>query len=46
MIQTNSRKIVGYEKIVLIGASCFIGSAILKESPERGHSVTAIVCHP
>ena len=46
MIQTNSRKIVGYEKIVLIGASCFIGSAILKESPERRHSVTAIVCHP
>ena len=34
------------KKIVLIGASGFIGSAILKESLERGHLVTAIVRHP
>ena len=34
------------KKIVLIGASGFIGSAILKESLERGHIVTAIVRHP
>ena len=34
------------KKIVLIGASGFIGSAILKESLDRGHTVTAIVRHP
>jgi len=34
------------KKIALIGASGFIGSAILKESLERGHTVTAIVRHP
>ena len=34
------------KKIALIGASGFIGSAILKESLERGHSVIAIVRHP
>jgi uncharacterized protein len=30
-------------KIALIGASGFVGSAILKEAASRGHSVTAIV---
>lgn len=34
------------KKIALIGASGFVGSAILKESLERGHNVTAIVRHP
>ena len=34
------------KKIALIGASGLVGSAILKESLERGHSVTAIVRHP
>lgn len=34
------------KKIVLIGASGFIGSAILKEALERGHMVTAIVRNP
>ena len=34
------------KKIVLIGASGLVGSALLKESLERGHSVTAIVRHP
>lgn len=33
-------------KIALIGASGFVGSAILKEALERGHVVTAIVRHP
>ena len=33
-------------KIALIGASGFVGSALLKESLERGHSVKAIVRHP
>jgi putative NADH-flavin reductase len=33
-------------KIVLIGASGFIGSAILKEALDRGHSVKAVVRHP
>jgi putative NADH-flavin reductase len=32
-------------KIAIIGASGFIGSAILKEALDRGHSVTAIVRH-
>lgn len=33
-------------KIALIGATGFVGSAILKEALDRGHSVTAIVRHP
>ncbi|SFE88094.1 hypothetical protein SAMN05518672_111148 [Chitinophaga sp. CF118] len=33
-------------KVAIIGASGFIGSAILKEALERGHTVTAIVRHP
>jgi uncharacterized protein len=33
-------------KVALIGASGFVGSAILKEALERGHQVTAIVRHP
>jgi putative NADH-flavin reductase len=33
-------------KIALIGASGFVGSAVLKEAIARGHSVTAIVRHP
>jgi putative NADH-flavin reductase len=34
------------KKIVLIGASGFIGSAILKEALDRGHKVTAVVRNP
>jgi putative NADH-flavin reductase len=34
------------KEIVLIGASGFVGSAILKEALDRGHKVTAIVRHP
>jgi len=34
------------KKIVLIGASGFIGSAILNEALDRGHEVKAIVRHP
>ncbi len=34
------------KKIVLIGASGFIGSAILNESLDRGHEVKAVVRHP
>lgn len=34
------------KKITLIGASGFIGSAILQESLDRGHLVTSIVRHP
>jgi hypothetical protein len=33
-------------KIALIGASGFVGSAVLKEALNRGHQVTAIVRHP
>jgi hypothetical protein len=33
-------------KIVLIGASGFVGSAILNEALNRGHKVTAVVRHP
>lgn len=33
-------------KIALIGASGFVGSAVLSEALQRGHSVTAIVRHP
>jgi putative NADH-flavin reductase len=32
--------------IALIGASGFVGSALLKEALMRGHSVTALVAHP
>jgi putative NADH-flavin reductase len=34
------------KEIVLIGASGFVGSAILKEALDRGHKVTALVRHP
>jgi putative NADH-flavin reductase len=34
------------EKIVLIGAGGFVGSAILKEALDRGHKVIAVVRHP
>ncbi|MGH6760235.1 MAG: NAD(P)-dependent oxidoreductase [Phyllobacterium sp.] len=33
-------------KIALIGASGFVGTAILKEAISRGHAVTALVRHP
>ncbi len=33
-------------KIALIGATGFVGSAILKEAMDRGHEVTAIARHP
>ncbi|SEM38192.1 hypothetical protein SAMN05216436_10437 [bacterium A37T11] len=33
-------------KIAIIGASGFVGSAVLKEALSRGHEVTAIVRHP
>ena len=33
-------------KVAIIGASGFIGSAILKEALERGHTITAIVRNP
>lgn len=33
-------------KIALIGATGFVGSAVLTESLQRGHHVTAIVRHP
>ena len=33
-------------KIALIGATGFVGSAILKEALDRGHELTAIVRHP
>ena len=38
--------IPGMGKIVLIGASGFVGSVILKEALDRGHKVTAVVRHP
>ena len=34
------------KKIVIIGASGFVGSAILNEAIDRGHKVTAVVRHP
>jgi len=34
------------KEIVLIGASGFVGSAILNEALDRGHKVTAVVRHP
>ena len=33
-------------KIALIGATGFVGSALMKEALDRGHDVTAIVRHP
>ena len=33
-------------KIALLGATGFVGSALLKETLDRGHVVTAIVRHP
>ncbi|QMW05085.1 NAD(P)-dependent oxidoreductase [Spirosoma foliorum] len=33
-------------KLAIIGASGFVGSALLSESLQRGHDVTAIVRHP
>src|SRR5262249_35231732 len=33
-------------KIALIGATGFVGSALLKEALDRGHEVTGIVRHP
>lgn len=33
-------------KVALIGASGFVGSALLKEALARGHTVSAIVLHP
>src|SRR6202163_971455 len=33
-------------KLALLGATGFVGSALLKESLDRGHVVTAIVRHP
>jgi uncharacterized protein len=33
-------------KIALIGATGFVGSALLKELTDRGHQVTAIARHP
>ena len=33
-------------KIALLGATGFVGSALLKEALDRGHSLTAIVRHP
>ena len=33
-------------KIVLLGATGFVGSVLLDEALRRGHSATAIVRHP
>lgn len=33
-------------KIALLGATGFVGSALLREALDRGHSITAIVRHP
>ena len=33
-------------KVALLGATGFVGSALLKEALDRGHFVTAIVRHP
>ncbi len=33
-------------KIALIGATGYVGSAILREALDRGHEVTAIARHP
>lgn len=34
------------KKVVIIGASGFVGSAILNEALNRGFHVTAVVRHP
>lgn len=34
------------KNVVLIGASGFVGSAILNEALNRGHKVTAVVLNP
>lgn len=34
------------KNVVLIGASGFVGSAILREALNRGHRVTAVVLNP
>ena len=34
------------KKVVLIGASGFVGSALLNETLNRGFEVTAVVRHP
>ena len=34
------------KNVVLIGASGFVGSAILNEALNRGHRVTAVVLNP
>jgi putative NADH-flavin reductase len=34
------------KKVVLLGATGFVGSALLKEALDRGHAVTAIVPDP
>lgn len=34
------------ENVILIGASGFVGSAILNEALSRGHRVMAVVLHP
>jgi putative NADH-flavin reductase len=33
-------------KVALLGATGFVGSALLNEALDRGHIVTAIVRHP
>ena len=33
-------------KVALLGATGFVGSALLQEALDRGHVVTAIVRHP
>ena len=33
-------------KVALLGATGFVGSALLKEALDRGHILTAIVRHP
>ena len=34
------------KKVVLIGASGFVGSTLLNETLNRGFEVTAVVMHP
>ena len=34
------------KEVLLIGATGFVGSAILSELVARGHKVTAVVRHP
>lgn len=42
----SNKKQKAMSNIILIGASGFVGSAILTEALSRGHQVTAIVRHP